>query len=207
MDRYLSVAREGWPFIFAAGATAVVVQHYHGLGWAAPLWVAALFFTFLFRDPERAVSGGALEVLSPVDGVVTAVETGRDPYLDRAAVIVRINTSLLGSYATRSPVEGKVMQRWYEPMRRQDTVGQAHGIWLQTDEGDNVVLAMDPYLHLMQARCSAQPGERVGQGHRCGFIPFGARIEVFLPANSRIDVAPGVRLKAGTDVIARLVHK
>lgn len=206
-DRYLSVAREGWPFIFIAATAAAVIQRYHGLDWAAPLWLAALFFAVLFRDPERAMSGGALEVLSPVDGVVTAVETGQDPYLDRAAVVVKISTSLLGSYATRSPVEGKVMQRWYEPVRRQGTVGQAHGIWLQTDEGDNVVLAMDPNLRLMQARCGAQPGERLGQGHRCGFIPFGARVVVFLPASSRINVAPGARLKAGMDAIAKLVHK
>ncbi len=206
-DRYLSVAREGWPFIFAAGATAAVVQHYHGLNWAAPLWVAVLLFAVLFRDPERAVSGGALEVLSPVDGVVTAVETDRYPYLDRAAVVVKINMSLLGSYAARSPVEGKVLQRWHEPMSRQGAAGQAHCIWLQTDEGDNVILTMDPNLHLMHARCSAQPGERLGQGYRCGFIPFGARMEVFLPASSRINVAPGMRLKAGVDVLAKLVHK
>lgn len=206
-DRYLFIAREGWPFILATGATAAVVQHYHGLGWAAPLWIAALVFAVLFRDPKRVVSGGALEVLSPVDGVVTAVEAGRDPCLGRAAVIVTINTSPLGSYAARSPIEGKVMRRWHEPAGRQGAAEQAHGIWLRSDEGDNVVLTMDPNLGLMQARCSAQPGERLGQGQRCGFIPFGARMEVFLPASSRTDVMPGVRLRAGTDAIARLVHK
>lgn len=206
-DRYLYVAREGWPFVLATGLAALLVQYYAGLRWAVSLWGAAVFIAYLFRDPERFVPGGALAVLSPADGVVTAVEQARDPYLDRDASVIRVGMNRLGAYAMRSPVEGMVMQHWDEPVIGQSSPADRHGIWLRTDEGDNVVLALAPGRRLLQARCALQLGERIGQGRRCGFVPFGGRVAVFLPVSARTDVVPGQRVKAGVDTLARLVHK
>ena len=206
-DRYFYVAREGWPFVLAAGLAAFLVQYYAGPRWAVPLWVAAVFLAYLFREPERFVPGGALAVLSPADGVVTAVAQTRDPYLDRDATLIKVGMNRLGAYAMRSPVEGTVMQHWGEPVTGKSSPADGHGIWLRTDEGDNVVLALDSGRRLLRARCAAQLGERIGQGHRCGFVPFGSRVAVFLPVNTRMDVMPGQRVKAGVDTLARLVHK
>jgi phosphatidylserine decarboxylase len=55
--------------------------------------------------------------------------------------------------------------------------------------------------------CYVRVGERVGQGQRCGHVPMGGVVEVYLPPNSRVLVTPGSQLKAGSDVIATLVHK
>ena len=55
--------------------------------------------------------------------------------------------------------------------------------------------------------CYVQSGERIGQGQRCGFMSFGARLEVYVPTNSRIDIEVGERVRAGESVIAHFIHQ
>ncbi len=50
-------------------------------------------------------------------------------------------------------------------------------------------------------------GERLGQGQPCGLLQFAATIEVYMPANSRVPAASGDAVKAGSAIIATLVHK
>jgi phosphatidylserine decarboxylase len=108
-----------------------------------------------------------------------------------------------GVYSTRSPIEGKVL----EPRNSADGRKRPHGVWLQTDEADDLVLVMHrgPLRNLPY--CYVQVGERVGQGQRCGSVPMGGRVEVYLPSNSRTLVEPGSQIRAGSDVIATLIHK
>ena len=46
-----------------------------------------------------------------------------------------------------------------------------------------------------------------GQGQRCGFVHLGSRVDVYLPANSKVKVSLGDRVVGGADLIALLVHK
>ena len=52
----------------------------------------------------------------------------------------------------------------------------------------------------------SQPGERIAQGERYGFIRFGSRVDTYVPVNSQLNVELGNKVKAGTDIIAYLVH-
>jgi len=202
VSRYPVIAREGWPFITAVAAVAVVAHAALGPKWAGPLWAAALVLVFLFRNPARPVPAQPLAVVSPVDGKVLAVEPGRDPYLERDAMQVSLRISLLSVYAMRSPTEGKVAKQWFPEKGGQSR----YAVWVQTDEQDDIVVEVLPAT-MLRPSCEIQAGERIGQGQRCGLIPFGARVKVFLPVGSRLAVAPGDRLRAGSDIIATLVHR
>jgi len=126
-----------------------------------------------------------------------------DPYLDRQAILLVVQMGHADVYSTRSPVEGKIL----EPKHSGDGSNQLHGVWLKTDEDDDLVVIMHRGpLHNLP-RCYVRIGERVGQGQRCGYIQMGGEVDVYLPANSRIEVAEGSHVKAGSDVIATLVHK
>jgi phosphatidylserine decarboxylase len=80
-------------------------------------------------------------------------------------------------------------------------------MWIQTDELDDVVIALRGILVLNRLRCGVQSGDRIGQGRRYGLLLSFATVDVYLPANSRIDVQPGGTLRAGSDIIATLIHK
>jgi phosphatidylserine decarboxylase len=202
MSRYPYFARAGWlPFLTFA-TLGVVVAHFAGWSWSAPLWLACGVVVYLYRDPTREIPSSPLAVVSPADGVVTAVAEMSDPYLDREAVRLDIRMSHAGVFSTRSPVEGKVL----EPKSPGNGV-QPHGVWLKTDEDDDLVVVMHRSpLHNLP-RCYVRIGERLGQGQRCGYIPMGGLVEVYLPRYSRIQVSSGTHVKAGSDVIATLVHK
>ena len=78
--------------------------------------------------------------------------------------------------------------------------------WIQSDEGDDVVLIVESGLLNSRPQCYAHSGERIGQGQRCGYIRFGAPVHVLIPSSSRISVAVGDQVNAGSDIIATLVH-
>ncbi|VAW72529.1 Phosphatidylserine decarboxylase [hydrothermal vent metagenome] len=200
--RYPYFSRSGWlPFLVVALA-GLLISDAAGWLWSLPLWLLCLFILFIYRDPYRDIPSSPLAVVSPADGVVTQVEKVRDPYLDRDAIRVLIAMSHIGVYSTRSPVEGKVMEPPHD-----GGADHPHGVWLKTDEDDDLIIVMHRGLLHNLPRCYVGIGERVGQGQRCGYIPMGGQVEIYLPCNSRMKVKAGSHVRAGSDVIAFLVHK
>jgi len=202
-SRYPYFSRVGWlPFLVTAGL-GVAFGKTLGWGWSLPFWLVCGVIVYVFRDPDREIPSSPLAVVSPADGQVVAIERVQDPYLDREAIRLDIQMSHAGVYSTRSPVEGKVL----EPRNSVDGVQQPHGVWLKTDEDDDLVIAMHRGPFNNVPRCYVGIGERLGQGQRCGHIQMGGLVEVYLPPNSRVQVNDGSQVKAGSDVIATLVHK
>jgi phosphatidylserine decarboxylase len=198
---YPYFSRTGWVPFGVSAALGLVVAHYLGWIWSLPLWIICAVIVYIFRDPDREIPSSPLAVVSPADGVVNVVEEVQDPYLGRRAIRVAIAMKQLGVFGTRSPIEGKVL----EPPHSEN--GQPHGVWLRTDEQDDLVVVMHrgPLNNLPQ--CYVRIGERLGQGQRCGYITMGGLVEIYLPANSRIQVEQGSQVRSGSDVIAILVHK
>jgi len=198
------VAREGWPIVASLAVVAGLVWHFGSFVGSAPIWVMALVVAFLFRDPDRQIPSAPLAVVSPADGEVVAIEQTRGRYLDRDCVRISIRMSVLGVYSTRSPVEGKILEI---PQTDRFNPGMPNGVWVQTDQKDDVVVVMNRGRLHTAPRCYVRIGERVGQGQRCGFVHLGSLVDVYVPANTRINVKPGDRVQAGSTVVATLVRK
>jgi phosphatidylserine decarboxylase len=202
VNRIPLIAREGQLLLIAAILIAVLVVHFYGLPASLLFWVLVLLVVVVFRDPERDIPAQPLAVVSPADGKVTSVSNTADPYLGRDSVRISLQMNPYGVYTTRSPVEGKVLQ----PPNNPQDARQPHGVWLQTDEGDDVVLVMMRGRLHTEPRCYIGIGDRIGQGKRCGFVHLGGQIDVYLPGRSRIAVTAGDWVRGGTDVIATLVR-
>ncbi|HHI92499.1 MAG TPA: phosphatidylserine decarboxylase [Gammaproteobacteria bacterium] len=206
--RYPLIAREGWVWIAATVIPAAIVYLLYGLA-SLPLWGLVLLLLFLFRDPARNVPAVPLGIVSPVDGKVVAIDTVHDIYLNRQALSVSVKMGITSVYSVHSPMEGRVVEQWLNVPRKITGMGEevaTYAQWIQSDEKDDVVLVVEVNSHLPRPQCYAQSGERIGQGQRCGFIHFGAHVEVLIPVGSRIDVSVGDSVLAGTDIIATLVH-
>lgn len=172
--------------------------------WALPFWLGCLVLLYMHRDPRREIPSSPSAVVSPADGVVTSVATLHDPYLQRDAQLVEIDMGPLDVFSTRSPVEGKVL----EPRSQGEGLeNRPHGVWLKTDEDDDIVVVMHRGPLHNRPRCFVGFGERVGQGQRCGYIQLGGKVEIYLPTSSRVEVESGSRVTAGSDVIATLLHR
>ena len=217
------VSRSAGPIVLLAAVAAFVAFALCGVFCALPLLVLTGLLLFFFRDPPREVPPAPLGVVSPVDGRVRLVEALRDPYLGRDAYKISIRMHWWGPYVTRSPIEGKVCQQWYLPqglnprdLPHADMASIAsdthprqarYAMRVRTDEDDEVVFVLRGALISQRLICLVQAGERIGQGQRCGLLRFAGTVDVYVPDNSRVNVAPGATVRAGSDIIATLVHK
>lgn len=218
--RYPLIAREGWLWISAVFLIAGVTQLTIGAA-SIPLWILTVLLLFLFRDPYRKIPASPLAIVCPVDGRIVAIEKVNDAYLDRSAICISIKMGFTSVYSVHSPMEGKIIKQWMgtpgqiqlsATVKDEETAtGSSAGAisfaqWIQSDEDDDVVLVMEASALLPRPRCYAQGGERVGQGQRCGYLQFGALVNVLVPDSTRIDVKVGDKILAGTGIIATLVR-
>lgn len=166
-----------------------------------------LFFVLVlvFRDPRRDIPASPLGVVSPVDGQVVSVELADKGVLQGEAHRVRIRIDSLGTYTARAPVEGKVMNlRSVDSDKVADYATNA--LWIQTDEGDDVVLGFAGYRFGLAPRSFVRFGERVGQGQRCAYLRLARFAELHLPIASTILAEPGQVVEAGADLVAKVPH-
>jgi phosphatidylserine decarboxylase len=157
----------------------------------------------IFRDPRRQGPAIPLGVVSPVDGRVTAVDLVDRGVLQGEAHRIFISIDVLGTYTARCPVEGVIKDL---NTLAADTVVdyRTNALWVQTDEGDDVVLQFHGYRLGFAPSAFVRYGERIGQGQRCAYLRLTRIAEVHLPISARVLVEPGQRVTAGLDVIGKL---
>jgi phosphatidylserine decarboxylase len=200
MSRSSVIAKEGLLPVLASVLAAVLVMQFAGFYASLAFWILSLLLAVIFRDPDRDVPAVPLAIVCPADGRVSSISMMHDPYLDRPAIRVVIQMNSYGVFSTRSPVDGKVLDPPNIPP------GVPHGVWLRTNEGDDIVLVMSRGRLHSTPRCYVRIGDRVGQGQRCGFIHLGGQVDLYLPESSRTLVTAGDWVQGGSDVIAKLIH-
>ena len=205
MRRNPVLAREGLPFLIATVLATAAAWHFGSVWYALPFALLLLWQFFVFRDPPRDVPAVPLGIVSPVDGTVTAVELTDESALDGEAHRVVIDVDSFGTYTARCPTEGKIMD-FRAVVPASAATGVASGLWVQTDEGDDVVLQFHRHRLGIAPHAFLGYGERVAQGQRCAYLRLTRVAEVQLPINSRVMVQPGQKVTAGVDILAKLPH-
>lgn len=205
VSRHPIIAKEGWSIILFSSFVVAALQHYVS-HYAAVLWCVPLIIAWFYRDPHRVLPSDPLGLVSPVNGTVILAEAHPDPFLERDVILFRISMSLTDIYSIRSVTEGKIIQQWLDPEGDDDDRSLAHAVQIKTDENDDIMLVLRPGRFFKKLSCDAVIGQRIGQGHRCGIIPFGACVDVYVPADSSIKANIGDRVEAGTTRLASLKH-
>lgn len=204
------ILKEGRILLLSFSAAALLAQALVGWWLAAIAVLLAVASGYLYRSPDRDVPAAPLGIVSPADGTVRGAAACHDPFLERDSICITLEMGMLDAYSIRSPIEGKVMRRWHRAPgadREGEDEEFNYAVWIQTDEGDDVVLVMTRHSSWRAPRCYVHSGERVGQGQRCGMIRFGSPVQLFLPASTRIEIQAGGRVQAGADLVGTLVRK
>ena len=205
------IAREGWPFIAITAAVAIALSYFGWWIFAILAWLAVVFIVQFFRDPPRAVPGQANAVLSPADGKVMSVERARDPYLERDALKISVFMNVFNVHSNRSPVDGVVRKRWYHAgsfvnaaLDKASLENERNALHIATAGGVDVTSVQIAGLIARRILCYVEPGDTLSRGQRYGFIRFGSRVDVYLPATATPRVAVGDAVLATTTVLAEL---
>ena len=205
VSRHPIIAKEGWSLILFSSFLVAVLQHYVSM-YLAVLWCVPLILLWFYRDPHRALPSDPLGLLSPVNGTIILAEPHPDPFLGRDAFLFRVSMSLSDVFSIRSVTEGKIIQQWLDPEDDDDERSLAHAVQIKTDENDDIMLVLRPGRFFKKLSCDAVIGQRIGQGHRCGIIPFGSCVDIYVPNTSSIKSKIGDQVEAGTTRLASLKH-
>ena len=202
------IAREGWLILLGAFAIALIVTVFAGW-WSIPFWIFAVFALQFFRDPARVPPADADAVIAPADGRIVCVEKVRDPQLDRDALKISVFMNVFNVHSNKSPVDGEVKGRWYTAgsfvnadFDKASLENERNALWIQAARGD-VLCVQIAGLIARRILCYVRTGDRLARGQRYGFIRFGSRVDVYLPANARAEVSIGQKVSGGRTILAR----
>jgi phosphatidylserine decarboxylase len=204
------IAREGWPFLFAALFVAAAASWFFGW-WSLPLWILALFILQFFRDPARELPDDPRAVVSPADGRIVEGGRARDPYVQRDALKISVFMNVFNVHSNRAPVDGTVKERWYFPgafvnaaLDKASLDNERNALWLRTREGADVTCVQVAGLIARRILCYVNAGAELARGQRFGFIRFGSRVDVYLPLDAQPKAAIGDKVYASETVLAWL---
>lgn len=173
--------------------------------WAAlPLFLLGAFCAWFFRDPERPIPVGPVAV-SPADGKVVAVAPEGNG-LTRISIFLNI----FDVHVNRSPVSGVIAGYVYQKgkflvasLEAASSDNEQTIITVRTQDGTLVVFKQIAGLIARRIVFTKKPGDLVQAGERIGLIKFGSRMDVILGPEWQIEVTPGMRVSAGSSILAR----
>ncbi len=206
------IARPGFSFIGAAAFTTFVFAL---LGLIVPALlglVLTFFIVYFFRDPDRVIPTRDGLVVSPADGkVVAAGMVENSTYYEGTCLKVSVFMSVFNVHVNRMPSGGKVKKIVYNPgkyfnanLDKASKENEQNAIYLETEEGKKICTVQIAGLIARRIICKVQEGDAVNRGQRFGMICFGSRLDVYLPKDSKLKVAVGDIVKAGTTVLGEL---
>jgi phosphatidylserine decarboxylase len=189
-----------------AGAGALVYW-LAGPWFALPLWIVAVFCLYFFRDPDRAIPDGPVAV-APADGKVVAVKE-EGPAVRRVSIFL----SVFDVHVNRAPIAGTITDVLYREGRfhvaNREACSSENEQNVVTVEGDGTSVVFKQIAGLIARRIvfRKKAGEQVARGERVGLIKFGSRVDVLFGPEWEITVRPGMRVAAGSSVIARRTNR
>lgn len=213
---FVPIHREGWPFIGAfAGFTLLLGLVSPVLFWAGV--VLTLWCVYFFRDPLRVTPVDDRLVVSPADGLVSAVGPAVPPRELGlgAGEMTRISVFLdvFSCHVNRAPVRGRILRVEYRPgkflnadLDKASAENERNGLVLEGPHGEVGVVQVAGLI-ARRIVCWAKAGEAIGVGDRFGLIRFGSRTDVYLPAAAVPRVAVGQIAVGGETVIAEFGTK
>lgn len=206
----LPVAREGLPFILisAVPTVAVIVATDARILEALLVFITA-FVVYFFRDPDRDVPADKDAIVSPADGRVIKVERVNDErFTGAVATKISIFMSLFNVHVNRAPSDARVLRVIYNPGRffsanldKASLENEQNAIVAEGPDGRTFAFNQIAGLVARRIVCYPEAGSILRKGERFGLIRFGSRLDVYLPAECRVDVRVGEKVKAGSSIV------
>jgi len=210
-NAFVPIHKEGYPFIGGFAVVALLL----GLFSTNLFWIGLIltaWCAYFFRDPVRVTPADDRLVISPADGVVSAVgpavpprELGLGPgEMTRISVFMNV----FSCHVNRAPVRGRISRIEYRPgkflnaeLDKASQENERNGVVIESPNG-TVAAVQVAGLVARRIVCWAETGGNIAVGERFGIIRFGSRVDVFLPKGAAARVAVGQTSVAGETVIA-----
>jgi len=182
-----------------------------------PLFYVAIgFFIFslyFFRNPDRmckeALDDPAV-LVCPADGKVVDIVYDKENNLDGYAQRVSIFLSAFDVHVNWAPMSGMVKEVVYKKgafklafLPKSSELNERNDLLISDQNGKTIKVRQIAGLVARRICCWVKEGETVKAGQKYGMIRFGSRVDIFLPADVKINVGIGQRVYGGQTVLGR----
>ena len=188
------------------------IQAYYpseGLKWVNLAFaVLTLFSMYFFRDPQR-IPPNNNGFLSPADGKVVQIIDVEDEEIGSAKQI-SIFLSIFNVHRQRVPLSGKVISKQYNSGKflaafnhKASLDNEQTVVTFETEDGKQYKIKQIAGLIARRIFNYMEPEIMVQRGERLGFIRFGSRVDIIVPADFQINVNLGDAVLGNQTIIGR----
>jgi phosphatidylserine decarboxylase len=170
--------------------------------------IMVLVFRF-FRVPKRKFLTDENVAVAPADGKVVAIEqVTESEYFKEPRTLVSIFMSVYNVHMNWFPVAGTVSYFKYHPGKylvarhpKSSELNERTTVVIKNNQHEILVRQIAGYV-ARRIICYANPGRKVLQSEEMGFIKFGSRLDIYLPADAKICVKLQDKTTGGVTPIA-----
>ena len=208
------MVKEGFKYVVLLALVTLICVPLLGRGhW---LTYVSAFLTFsialFFRVAPHPPVVGDRAVLSPAGGwVIEVVDENEPVFMKSQATRISIFMSPLDVHVNTAPVNGVVRYAEYKPGKffkadRPEARLQNERMSIGIDRADGVKCMATQVAGWLARRiiCDVKVGDTVTRGNRYGLIQFGSRMDLHVPAGTRVFVKAGQHVRAAKTVLAEV---
>ena len=180
-------------------------------------WIIAILSLILlflvirfFRVPSRNTPLDVLNILSPADGRVVAIEqTTEDEYFKDERLQISIFMSIWNVHVNWHPISGTVEYFKHHPGKyliakhpKSSLKNERTSIAIKQDDGKRIMVRQIAGAVARRIVSYIAPNESVDQASQLGIIKFGSRVDIFLPLNVQLNVKLKDKVRGKKTILA-----
>ena len=188
------------------------------IGITALLFLFLIFVMSFFRTYGPRKPGNPedlLQVVSPCDGKVVAIETmDETEYFKDERIQISVFMSPLNIHINWFPIKGLVTYtRYYKGKHlvawhpKSSELNEHTSVVVKHANGKEVMFRQVAGAVARRVVSYATKGKTYNAGDECGFIKFGSRVDIILPAGSEVKVKIDQKVRGVFDMIAELSNE
>ena len=205
---------EGYRFLAISGVITLilwVMSNFFGIVFALiTIWVY-----YFFRDPDRTIIQDDNFLVSPADGIISAIKEVNGPIElgleSKTFTRVSIFMNIFNCHVNRSPLSGKIEDIFYKPgkflnasLDKASEENERNYFKIKNNKSqEEIVVVQIAGLIARRIVTQTEKNQEINQGERIGMIRFGSRVDLYFN-KKKIMVKVGQNVSAGESLIARL---
>ena len=204
---------EGYRFLAISGVITLilwVMSNFFGIAFA----IITIWVYYFFRDPDRTIIQDDNFLVSPADGIISAIKDVNGPIElgleSKTFTRVSIFMNIFNCHVNRSPLSGKIEDIFYKPgkflnasLDKASEENERNYFKIKNNKSqEEIVIVQIAGLIARRIVTQTEKNQEINQGERIGMIRFGSRVDLYFNKR-KIMVKVGQNVIAGESLIAQ----
>ena len=205
---------EGYRFLAISGVITLilwVMSNFFGIVFG----IITIWVYYFFRDPDRTIIQDDNFLVSPADGIISAIKEINGPIElgleSKTFTRVSIFMNIFNCHVNRSPLSGKIEDIFYKPgkflnasLDKASEENERNYFKIKNNKSqEEIVIVQIAGLIARRIVTQTEKNQELAQGERIGMIRFGSRVDLYFNKR-KIMVKVGQNVIAGESLIAQI---